>query len=176
MDFACELSTLIQSLDVANKRSELTYENKSGARTGVIIGKRSEVFAVYDKAKETNSVDLISRIELRLSGSKVPTRSIADIPLKLASQIFFKNLIGLSVTETKNTKTSDQNERLRQFKGIWGRDGFFAAKRFMNQSRNFDRDFANLIETRPWAEQPSELFKNQIINFFQTKEETRWMH
>ncbi|GEM_PF-5322893 len=53
LDFLCTFADLLQSIDVKNKRSALSFRDESGERTGLIIGKGKENIEIYDKAKQS---------------------------------------------------------------------------------------------------------------------------
>lgn len=176
LDFAFTFSDLIQKIDIKNKRSALTFLDESGCRTGMIIGKGNEKIEIYDKAKKEKLMTPFSRIELRLGGNKLPTRSLLLISKAISEGQFFEGLIGLTIRERRSATTAEQSQKLELFKRNLERDGFYSAKKTMNQSRNFDRDFAKLFKIEKWALQPSELFASEIQKFIQPQEDRKWMN
>ncbi|MDZ4676321.1 MAG: hypothetical protein SGI74_02335 [Oligoflexia bacterium] len=176
LDFACSFSSLTQMLDIKNKRSSLAFIDESGSRTGLIIGKGDEKIEIYDKAKKENLADQFTRIELRLGKTKLPSRSIMDIPKVVAEGLHFEALVGLNARFTDLPINTEQSQRFAAFKHNLERDGFYSAKKIMNQSRNFDRDFSKLLKIENWTIQPSQLFKNKIETFIKPQEVKTWMH
>ncbi|MBC7420563.1 MAG: hypothetical protein H7328_07540 [Bdellovibrio sp.] len=176
LDFECSFSALTQMLDIKNKRSSLTFIDESGSRTGLIIGKGNEKIEIYDKAKKENLTDNFTRIELRLGKSKLPSRSIIDIPNMVAAGLHFEGLVGVNTRFTDLPLNTEQSLRLAAFKHNLERDGFYSAKKMMNQSRNFDRDFSKLIKVDNWKIQPSQLFKTKIETFIKPQGVKTWMH
>ncbi len=176
LDFECSFSSLTQMLDIKNKRSALTFTDESGCRTGLIIGKGNEKIEIYDKAKKEKLSTPHSRIELRLGKDKLPSRSIIDIPKVVTDGLYFSGLVGLNTHFTDTITNAEQSQRLATFKHNLDRDGFYSAKKTMNQSRHFDRDFAKLIKIKNWAVQPSQLFKTNVKTFIQPQEDQTWMH
>ncbi len=175
LDFACSFASLTQMLDVKNKRSALTFIDTSGSRTGLIIGKGDEKIEIYDKAKLENLPHPLCRVELRLAKKKLPDRSIEKIPVAILSASYFEGLTGMNTSFTDVVITSEQALRLSTFKHSLVRDGFYSAKKSMNQMRNFDRDFAKLIRCEYWTIQPTQLFNSKIKEFIKPQEEKIWM-
>jgi hypothetical protein len=176
IDFNKPFSELIRQIDLKNKRCALTFMDDGGSRTGIIVGKGKEQIVIYDKAKKERLEKPLSRIELRLSGSKLPTKSISDIPSKIREMSFFDKVAGFDVEVGKGPFLPDQEKKLTQFEGVLNRDGLFAAKRSLNKTRNFNRDFKSLINLKPWQIQPADIFKNEINQFLQPKGGSKWIH
>ncbi len=172
LDFSCDFSELLKSIDIKNKRSSLTYIDDSGVRTGMIIGKGNETIAVYDKSRKDKLEKPISRIELRLSGAKLPTRSQTALQSKLLHNDYFFQINGIHVAALPSSQSSQ--DKVNTFSTMIKRDGLFAAKRVLSQHRNFDRDYGKLFMFESWTNQPTELFKNEIHKFFNIKEEKIW--
>lgn len=167
LDFACDFPELLKSIDIKNKHCALTYEEASGKRTGMIIGKGDETIAVYDKSGKEKLNKPVSRLELRMSGEKLHTRSITDFQTKLLRREFFSQLIGMHIKEANTLKQSQA--KVIEFNTLIRRDGFFATKRALSSNRNFDRDYGKLFTFETWQKQPTELFKNEIHKFFNNK-------
>lgn len=170
LDFKCSFPSLIQKLDIKNKRSAVTFMDSSGCRTGLIIGKGDEKIEIYDKAKKEKLENPHSRIELRLGKEKLPSRSIFEIPKALTEGLYFDGLVGVTTHFTDAPTNQEQSQRLSTFKNYLERDGFYSAKKAMNQSRNFERDFAKLVKIQPWAIQLSQLFKTNLKMFTDSQE------
>lgn len=165
LDFALPFSDLIQQIDIKNKSTATTHEEKAGHRTGLYIGKNPELILIYDKSKKDNLSEPQSRIELRLTGKKVPCYSIYNLPQYISAGDQFTMLAGCKLSFNEIGLTEVQEQKLQEFKTLAKRDGLYASRKFMNQTRNFDRDFAKLIQSTQWAAQPNELFKSQIRSF-----------
>lgn len=166
LDFACSLPELLRSIDIKNKRWGAQFLERSGARTGMIVGKGDESVEIYDKTKESNLETPLSRLELRLRGRKLPTRSITEVPDQVLRTKLLNGLEGVSVTFRSKPITDCQVTKLNAFKMILNRDGIHFAKRALNQDRNFDRNFNKLVEIKQWTEQPTQIFQKSIDFFF----------
>ncbi len=173
LDFACSFSNLIESIDIKHKQSSLTFLDDSGERTGLIVGKGAESIAIYDKAKKERIDTPLTRVELRLHRSKLGKGSLEQFPNTVQQCSLFESLIGVTVTRSKVPLSDDQQTRLSNFNSLRRRDGYYSAKKLMNQARNFDRDFSKIIKIEEWTIQPKDLFRHGIKRFF-NKEDCQW--
>lgn len=165
LDFSQPFETLIQKIDIKNKSIQTRYDDKGGHRTGMYIGKEPSMIAIYDKSRKEKLSSPLTRIELRLSGNKLPCRSINEVTKKLQSNTFFNELVGCELKFKENNLNEHQKSKIQEFKSIMKRDGLCAARKTMNQSRNFDRDFNKIMESTKWATPISEAYKGQIKRF-----------
>lgn len=177
LDFATPLPTLIQSLDIKNKKCAQRFIDEAGSRTGLIIGKGKETIEIYDKALKDGLNTPYTRLELRLGTSKLKIRDIFEIPSFIQnSKTIFNTLEGVNLNFLSGGISDAQSKRLDTFKMILEREGLYTAKKELNKERNFDRDFSKLVEFKKWDLQPSQLFKNEIARFFETKEGGGGLH
>lgn len=174
LDLETSFQDLMQMIDIRNKRSAWSFNDESGKRTGVIIGKGSEKVVIYDKALKENSETPRSRIEVRLTGTKLLNKSIWGVPETVCNQPHFENLIGVSVSYPEARHTEQLQRKLQPFKFMLEHDGFYLAKKHFNTSRNFERDFSKLIKVTSWPIQPEELFRSTILQFMQQKGGNQW--
>lgn len=170
LDFSCPLHEILKSLDLKGKRTSISFNDTSGIREGATIGKGKETIVIYDKAKESGLIEPLTRVELRLLGEKLPARQLIELPNTLLKTDFFQNVIGISIHEPQ-----PNNQRLTEFKSIWMRDGYYLAKKALNQNRNFDRDITKLLKIDRWTLQPSDLIKQEIHKFFNHRRK-EWIH
>ncbi len=169
LDFAVPFLELIQSIDLKNKKCAVSFNDESGDRTGLLIGKGCETIEIYDKAKKNKLASDYTRLELRLSGSKVPSQNLDELPRIIQESNFFETIQGFNVTFLTNEHSESQLSRLNEFKNILMREGLHLARKTMDRDRNFERNFKGLIEIKPWGLQPNLLFKNTIRRFFNEK-------
>lgn len=165
LDFSQPFETLIGKIDIKNKSIQTRYDDKGGRRTGMYIGKEPSTIVIYDKSKKEKLPSPLTRIELRLSGYKLPSRSIKEVTKELQRKTFFAELVGCELNFKENNLNENQKSKTQEFKSIMKRDGLYAARKTMNQSRNFDRDFNKIIETTQWATPISEAYRGQIKRF-----------
>lgn len=165
IDFNMPFSQLIQQIDVKKKSTSVLYEDKAGDKTGIYIGKGSEVLVIYDKEKKEKLSSSHSRIELRLSGTRLPTKSLYKLPRYLSDLEYFSKIEGQLVQLKASNLNELQSQKAQDFQSILRREGLFAARKAMSKNRNFERDFAQLLQTCPWGLPPSEIFKNGIQAF-----------
>jgi hypothetical protein len=178
VDYPMPLAQFMRGLDVSHKRAKLTYTDNGPTRTGLLIGKGAEKLLVYDKAHEQGMSDPMTRIELQLSGGKLPTRSLDSMASALAKGRLFTN-INLSDVRLKElpSPTEGQRQRQSQLDQLISREGLLSARQVLNTDRNFRRDFGSLLDVTAWDQQPSAYFMNQIKLFFnQTNKEENYVH
>lgn len=169
LDFEVEFATLIQEIDLKLKQSSIQYEDDGGRRTGINIGKKPESIVIYDKAHKENLIHPRTRIELRLTGDRLPTRNLFDIEDSVRSPKIFNGIVGLRIIDTPSLRT---NSKLQPFLAILTRDGYFAARKAFNLNRNFHRDIESLISPQLWDLQPNQLFQEHIKTFFNNEGDT----
>ena len=168
IDFNLPFSQMIQQIDVKQKSVSVSYEDKGADKTGIYFGKGSEVLVIYDKAKKDRLDSSHSRVELRLSGSKLPTKSLYNLRQHLSENEFFTKIEGHHVEINSSVLAEVQNQKLQDFQSILRREGLFAARKAMSRNRNFSRDFTNSVKLVPWSSHPSEIFKRGIQSFLGT--------
>lgn len=165
LDFTSDFKSLIQSIDIKNKNLSAKFDDKGGQRTGITIGTGADTIVIYDKAKKEGLTTPLARIEKRLKGSRLPSKSIFELPKSLESMTPFKGIEGLDLKLKKLVASDERNARLDEFKVYLEREGLYSARKAFNKNRNFNRDFAGLIETTKWHHQPGDLFKTHLAPF-----------
>ncbi|MEE6249368.1 MAG: hypothetical protein VX583_03150 [Bdellovibrionota bacterium] len=165
IDFDYSFKDLIESIDIKNKSLAIQYTDRSGVRTGMNIGKGNEYIVIYDKTKVDDIEKPRTRMELRLSGKKLPTKSIFDLPHALRDLQAFDFLSCHNLSFNSLVTRKELLERQQEFKIVLGREGYYAARKAFNLNRNFKRDFASLIELTNWTIQPLQLFQEHIKAF-----------
>lgn len=169
IDFELSFAEAIQKIDFSFKNKSVSYDDESGTRTGMTIGKGTEYMVMYDRAKREKVDSAWTRLELRMFKAKLPTRMIAEVPKAILQRSFFDKVMGLNAHVNESTKTLNEGASLKliEFNHILRRDGYFAAKKYFNHMGNFQRDFAKLIEVNHWSIQPQDIFHKHIQKFFQ---------
>ena len=163
LDYPIPLEHFLKSFDVTRKKSSWEYFEKGTKKTGVRIGKRPEVISIYDKTKRHNLNSPWTRIEIQLYKQRAPVRSIEDLPKLLLSNNFdpFKN-IELFNLQIKKENSKQSNE----FEILWKYHGFYHARRELSTNNNFKRDYSQCFNKELWNEQPNQIFKRKISNYF----------
>jgi hypothetical protein len=164
LDFDISFKELISSLDFDFKQSSLIFMDQSGERTGLSLGKGAEIVVVYDKGRKERTPHSWSRIEVRLSKNKLPTKSLSQVSATLLRSSAFSHIKGLHFSNP-NLYNQLEKEKFVHFLFLAERDGFFAAKKQLNQQRNFRRDISKLVEIQMWDKQPIELFQSTLNRF-----------
>ena len=165
IDYEIPLSSLLRGLDVTHKFARASYDDLGALRTGMLIGRGPEKILVYDKAYESGLPSPLTRIEIQLSGKKLPTRSYRNLAETLKTWSPFRAIHLHEVELASNFLSEAQQERRNQLHYLMERDGLLAARRVLNQNQNFDRDFSPLMALTPWSEQPSDAYTKGIRKF-----------
>lgn len=168
LDYPVCFPDFIRCLDITNKRASLTFIDEAGERTGLIIGKGNETIAIYDKAKHANLTTPLTRIEVRLKQTKLPAKTMSELTVAIQNKYHFESLRLINLTYIQ-TNLKEQITKQDRFKSICDRDGYFLARKSENRTRNFDRDFKNVILVTLNAVQPNEQFKRHIGDFINPK-------
>lgn len=172
LDYPIEFKEFIKRLEVTNKRASLTFIDEAGVRSGLIIGKGNETIAVYDKSKQAKLASTVTRMEVRLKQTKLPSKTLDAFSEAILNKTFFESLklVDLSYHPTH---LSEQSLKQARFKLNCERDGYFLARKLENQNRNFDRDFKKIISVTLNATQPSDQFKRHVGGYFNSNKEEK---
>jgi hypothetical protein len=170
IDYSQPISSVLPGFDFKWKQAQVSFIDEGGQRTGVRIGKGTEKLQIYDKAIESNLPHFLTRIEIQLSGAKLPTRSLKGFQEALLQNDWnpfeIVTLSQVTFPDDLEAFTKAEQDRLRSLKPVLNREGFFAAKRHFGHQGNFQRDYLSLINIQPRAEQPASSFKRLICDFF----------
>lgn len=177
IDYQEELSSILRGFDFKRKQAQVSYIDRGGKRTGLCIGKGTEKILVYDKAIESNLSQPLTRIEVQLSGKKLPARDLSSLEKVLLDTKWNPfdqiSLNDVELPEHPASLPSIQQERLSSLTPILNREGLFSARRVFNEQGNFQRDYQSLINVQPWKQQPYASFKEHFSNFFNPKTKER---
>jgi hypothetical protein len=172
LDYEAPLEEVLQGLDVGQKRIRIAYLDEGATRTGMTIGKGTETIIVYDKARESKLAQPRTRIEIQLKGAKLPTRTLDELPHRLAysprtlSYFASISISRVVVADAAKELTEAQVDRRAEVLSILKREGLLSAKRSLNVNGNFIRDYGSFIQIIPVSEQPNEAFQRLIPPFF----------
>lgn len=173
IDYQEELASILRGFDFKRKQAQVSYSDKGGKRTGLCVGKGTEKILVYDKAIESNLSQPLTRIEVQLSGKKLPARDLSGLEKVLLGTKWNPfdqiSLNDVGLPENPASLPSIQQERLSLLTPILNREGLFSARRVFNEQGNFQRDYQPLINIQPWKQQPYTSFKEHFSNFFNPK-------
>jgi hypothetical protein len=170
VDYMTPFSNLLKCLDIAHKRQRTEFQEKSGLKTGLIVGVGSNKLVIYDKANESGLNESMSRIELQLTGKSVPTTTIHQLQETLCSADFrpfgIVRLHDVEVHSHPSTHPNPVVERINEFKTLVQHNGFYGARKSLNQARNFDRDYAKHLTLSHWSLDPNEVLHESLMEFF----------
>ncbi len=170
VDYLLPWESVVKGLDIKNKRKRVQYMEHSGDRTGIQVGSSGEVIVIYDKGAEAKLNQEITRIEMQLKGRKVPIRYFSDLNL-LVERVERSKLFGdvilndISFTELMEMGPS-RLQRLDELKALVKHEGFFIARKKLNTSNNFNRDYVPMFKMVLWEKQPQEALCEALVNYF----------
>ena len=170
VDYQTDLKTLLASLDIQQKQRGLGYSSDLGTRTGLQVGKGSEVIVVYDKALLEGEEGPRSRVEVQLKGKKLPIKKLGEIdrlPALIAAAGIGKNIqLGhATFPEQEILLTPQQVERRSELLTLIKHEGLFAARKKLGNSRNFDRDYRIFLRLMPWERTFQDVLLDGVSRF-----------
>jgi hypothetical protein len=179
VDYCASLPAVIAGTHVRFKRCAAKYSSKSGAGTGIELGKMPSLVAIYDKRHKLKLADGpdLTRIEVRLKGPYVPMKHLPELPKLRArlpstwkrfdpfghislKKVSLKDFCGLDCTAT-------QARRYGQLEVMLKIHGYSAAKQHLNENKNFARDYLPFTENEAWPfAQPTDVLRKHLVEFF----------
>jgi len=171
VDYDTTLVSLLRGLDVANKQVVTQFTAKGSEKTGVMIGKGSEKVVVYDKSRDLNSAIPCTRIEVQLTGAKVPSLTLNELKTKTSAgkvKTGFENLSlhDVDLIEAITIPREQDQERRRQLDLVLSREGLLSARKTLDVNGNFQRNYGSLMTLHPWEPQPHEVLTNELKQYF----------
>jgi hypothetical protein len=180
LDFAVDYETpfanMLTCIDVTHKRQRSEFQEKSGVKTGLIIGTGSNKILVYDKALEQGVPGSLSRIELQLTGKSVPDTKLKLLPNTISASEFspfhLVRLNDVAIDASALTHSTEIVHRMQEFRTLLQHNGFYGARKALNQARNFDRDYMKHLTLTRWTHDPNTVLRKSLLNFFNGVNET----
>lgn len=181
-DYQIPFNEFLKCVEINGKQTDVEYTNQRGIQTGIRIGKGPEKINIYNKTEQAQLDEPISRIELQLSGEKLPTKTFENLLDALQSERFYKSylerfLLSDVSFSNKELLTEAQQTKQSEFKFTLEKDSLYKAKQLFNKNNNFERDFKGIIERHPWNQQPKLIFSKLINKYFNKNslpEEEKW--
>lgn len=172
IDFTCDFEMqyydFMKSLEIKRKQIKTDYVNGGGTMTGNYYGKGQETILAYDKAKQANLPNDISRLEVKVVGKKLPVKKITEL---MDSELFLKRVKSNNPFRSAHLFDLEIDPLLQQkpngkeFLTLYNSQGFQAAKQQLNRDRNFERNIGRLLTMKPFEKQPSDIL-NEGLNVF----------
>lgn len=157
-DIECPLDHVIRSILI--KRKRLRADFLRTRRTGIWIGAKPELIAIYDKARQLKSNKTLARIELRQWGAKATVKTFGEIE-SLTIHEPFKRIKFYKIT-TSPKRRSLKYDRL---KNIIEHRSLLEAYFELNDSGNFFRDCAKWLREDLSFPDLDEVFQQQFRSF-----------
>jgi len=167
VDYAVDLESFLMSLDISRKRAKYEFIDMGSNRTGVRVGSGVEKFVIYDKARRNGQADPLTRLEVQLSGSKLPCQDFEGLfALQEFSPFKSVSLHDVNLPDADILLTPSLRKRLSEFKILLRREGYLAARLKLGKHGNFERDYGKYLTKRPWSETPDEAVRHHFRLFF----------
>jgi hypothetical protein len=170
IDYKVGFQSLLKGLDVKYKQKKIEYTEKSGVRTGFLVGSTNEKTLAYNKSLQSRTSIPTSRIELQVSGKSLPVSKYQDLKNVVGSPDFaaFNHITTNHIEVLKHFSSSDSNEGLRasQLEQLLEREGYYSTRRALNQNKNFKRDYGRHLVVTPWSTQPNQVFQQSMFKYF----------
>lgn len=181
-DYEITFREFLKCIEINGKQTDVEYTNQRGIQTGIRIGKGPEKINIYDKTEQAHLEVPVSRIELQLSGDKLPTKNFENLSATLHSENFCKNYLDRFLLSDISYSNNDllteiQKTKQSEFKFTLEKDSLYKAKQLFNKNNNFERDFKGIIERHTWSDQPKTIFAGLIRQYFNNQrlpEEEKW--
>ena len=173
VDYPEEFMSVLNSLDVQHKRTKIQFMDEGSRRTGLNVGKGSEKLVVYDKGLKSGNTEPLTRLELQLSGAKLPAKTLNGIERSLTNDstcTFFDkvSLYQIETRELSNVPSIGGRDRLQELQIMLKREGYLATRKKLDENGNFLRDYGPLMVITPKPEQPNMTFRVGMKRFFKT--------
>lgn len=171
VDFEIPFKSLIGNIDIAHKQFRTEYRNKGSKRLNMLIGVGREKILIYDKELESGSSSPWSRIELQLSGKNLPTRGLYSLPNQLlpalSSGAIFKAVIlqNVELMPFEGLGVSSR-EKHKELEVMLKREGYYEARKKLDENSNFQRDYGRFIKISKWKTQPADILKRNLAGYF----------
>jgi hypothetical protein len=170
VDYPIELNDLLDGFDSKYKSLAAEFDEKSGENTGLRIGKSNEVICVYDKAKREKLSETLTRVEVRLTKSKVKGKTLKDVYDLTMNENGFSNVVlhDLTFPLEDISLTPTQKRRKQELVTLIQNGGYWRTKKRLNKHGNFKRDYGRLFCLTPWKNQPKEILMRELESFFES--------
>ena len=179
IDIELPIPEVLKSIDFKYKRKFTRYQNVESSNDGISVGcSRAEQFVIYDKnleRKRARKLDEVktepwTRIESRLKGKFLPSRTFADLEGGHYSSIdapiyaSFKKIQWADITflDRAECTTRKEVEKLGRLKGLCETQSYFLAKKYLNRFDNFQRDYGHLFTRSHSPVQPVDILYKSI--------------
>lgn len=169
VDYPEPFKTVIRGFDVLWKKHRTMHQVAS--ITGITVGTGQEKIVVYDKELEAKLSTPLTRLEFQLTGRKLPISAFSSLPklpeyIKRSNPFKIISLNQIHLPDADSQLNEVAKNRLNELWTLLEHQGYLFAKKELNNSRNFERDFMPFIELKPWQPSPAEAIETAIAAFF----------
>lgn len=169
LDLCVSYQEILKGLDIKHKRSNSEYSRNS-VRSGIVIGGMNDKIKIYDKAAQLRLKTPLTRIERQIRKPVLFVRSVKDLSNSLEKILNFKpfDVINLNHIdfEEGQCRTQEQLNKMSELKALIDHEGYFLAKKKLNQNDNFQRDFGKFFKLTEFSRSANDQFQEDIITYF----------
>ena len=172
VDYNLPFNKLITGIDILYKSVWVNYLGKSQNITGMLIGKGSEKFNIYDKTLKSTLSYPCTRIECQLRGEKLPFKEISKLT-SLITAVENKNPFDIITVHETHLNQKDLNwgkkdlERYYKFEVLIENFGFYLSRKILNPNRNFKKEYSKFFWIEKYSQQPSKIILVGLGRFFE---------
>lgn len=190
VDFDQPYEEALKGLDIQYARSVTSFHASGADRTGVILGKKPKVTALYDRTKklETKRKErayygpkrtLPSRLEIKLYGPKIPIESITQLtrliqPDEIGEPLYTPfEYISLNQVFIHNPRSFDKAGdiiKCTRLETLVNEIGFGATRRRLKEKGNFRRNYGKYIDVE-LLQDPDSLLQASLKEYFKSWKE-----
>ncbi|MDA2937389.1 hypothetical protein MYX75_03895 [Acidobacteria bacterium AH-259-A15] len=171
VDYPLPLRQILRCLDVSCKRIKIEYQEEGAEMTGILVGRGLEKVLVYDKGRKTGDAKPLTRIEIQLSGKKLPAWNLLALPELVERRIRpFKavKLHEIKLCDPSSLLSDKARMRHHELQVLIDQQGYLAARKKLNRTGNFQRDYGSFINLTSWAETPDDTLARDLLLFFRS--------
>lgn len=170
VDYYRAYEEILSGLDVRYKHYQVEHMKSGKGRTGLQIGTDDDKIIIYNKGAQLGISEPLTRIERQLSGSKVFIKTFGELRSAQPKILEFDPLSIIRLHELNLIKgkilNTGQVKRFHELETLVKHEGYFQARKKLNKTKNFIRDYGEFFSLRPFEVQPSAILGDAITKYF----------
>jgi hypothetical protein len=167
VDYKAPFGRILRGLDISNKRVRIEFLDEGSKRTGLKVGKRPETIVVYDKSLRMGLDQPLTRLEIQLTGRKLPARSFRELTTCKEEDYCPFQSVKLYEVGLAEPSLLNPIERLRhsELSVLLNREGYLSARRKLDEQGQFSRHYLPLMNRKPWTQAPDQVLQKHLSAF-----------
>jgi hypothetical protein len=167
VDYLTPFAKFMRGLDIAHKRARVEHIDKGSVRTGFRVGSQPETILVYDRAFKAGLEQPSTRLEIQLTGTKLPARSFRE--LSACRELDYRPFRSVKLYNVSLAEPSLLNpiERSRhaELSVLLEREGYFSARKKLDEAGQFNRHYLPLMNRTRWTQTPDQALHEHLSAF-----------